>query len=67
MEKYGARKHISESIPLVKEKIATLEAQIEAMKPDIDIVTIGEFVKKQIELIELEEKLVRMLEELGGE
>ena len=63
--KHGARKHLEESIPLVKEKIYALEEQIEEMKPDIDIVTIGEFVKKQIELIELEEKLVRMLEELG--
>ena len=67
MEKFGVRKHVEESIPLVKEKISTLEKEIEALKPHVDIVTIGEFVKKQIELIELEEKLIRMLEELGGE
>jgi len=67
MKRQGARRHIAESIPLVKEQIKQLEEQIEIMKPDIDIVTIGEFVKKQIELIELEDKLVRMLEELGGE
>lgn len=63
--KHGARKHLAESIPLMKEKIKELEAQIEAMKPDVDIVTIGAFVKKQVELIELEEKLVKTLEELG--
>ena len=62
--KETVQRHIGESIPLVKERIHQLEKEIEVMKPDIDIVTIGEFVKKQIELIELHEKLERMLEEM---
>ena len=62
--KKTVKRHIEESIPLVKERIYQLEEEIEAMKPDVDIVTIGAFVKKQVELIELEAKLVRMLEEM---
>ena len=62
--KKTVQRHIEESIPLVKERIHQLEKEIEVLKPDIDIVTIGEFVKKQIELIELHEKLERMLEEI---
>ncbi len=64
---HGVRRHLEESIPLVKDKIYTLEIELEEMRPDVDIVTIGAFVKKQIELIELEAKLARMLEELYGE
>lgn len=65
MTEYGARKHLRESVPLVKEKIKKLKMELHELEPMLDIVTVGEYVYKQVQIIQLEEKLIRMLEELG--
>lgn len=65
MKEHGARKHLRESVPLVKGKIEKLKAELHDLEPILDIVTIGDYVYKQIQIIQLEEKLIRMLEELG--
>lgn len=62
--KKAVQRHIEESIPLVKERIEQLQKEIDELAPELDIVIIARLLEKQFELNHLNERLVRMLEEM---
>lgn len=64
MNKETLRKHLEESIEIMKTKLSKLTEQVEEMKPTVTIDNIGQFVKLQIEVIKLEEELKQAIEQL---
>lgn len=64
MNKETLRKHLEESVEIMKTKLSKLTKQVEEMKPTVTIDNIGQFVKLQIEVIKLEEELKQAIEQL---
>lgn len=64
MNKEVAKKHLKTGVTLLEKTLEVLEKEIEEMKPTVNINNIGQFVKMEIEAIELKEKIKRMNEEL---
>lgn len=59
------KEHLKTSLPILEKALELLKAEVEEMKPTVNINNIGYFVKKEIEVIELEEKIAKIKEELN--
>lgn len=57
--------HLQSSLPIMKKTLEILKAELEEMKPTVTIDNIGQFVKKEIEVMELEERIKKAKEELN--
>ena len=64
MNKETLRKHLEESVEIMKTKLSELTKQVDEMKDNVTIKNVGEFVKLQIEIIKLEEELKQAISEL---
>lgn len=57
--------HLKSSLMVLEKSLEIMVAEVEEMKPTVNINNIGEFVKKEIEVIELKEKIAKIKEELN--
>lgn len=57
--------HLKSSLAVLEKALEIMVAEVEEMKPTVDINNIGKFVKKEIEVIELKEKIAKIKEELN--
>ena len=64
MNKETLRKHLEESVEIMKAKLSELNEQVDEMKDNVTIKNVGEFVKLQIAVIKLEEELKQTISEL---
>ena len=64
MNKETLRKHLEESVEIMKTKLSELTKQVDEMKDNVTMKNVGEFVKLQIEVIKLEEELKQAIEQL---